>query len=74
MLSDNPAGQHAGIEERIDIADGEHSVVMVRTEDSYLLLPQQRTDAGRRQDVVNFADVYPLAHTFSSTSVTGMRS
>ena len=74
MFADNPARQHAGVEERVNVADGEYPVVLVGTEDCHLLLAEQRADAGGRQDVVNFADVYPLAHTFSSTSVTGMRS
>lgn len=64
MLGDNPARQHAGVEERINVADGEYSVVMVGTEDRHLLLTEQGADAGGRQDVVDAADIYPLAHAF----------
>lgn len=30
MLGDNSARQHAGVKERINVADGEHPVVMMR--------------------------------------------
>ena len=59
MLGDNSARQYAGVKERINVADGEHPVVMIGTEDRHLLLTEQGADAGGGQDVVNFADVYP---------------
>ena len=55
------------------VCAGEYSVVMVGTEDRHLLLTEQGADAGGRQDVVDAADIYPLAHAFSSTRVTGIR-
>ena len=38
MFSDDPAGEHAGLEERVDIADGKDLFVVARAENGNLLM------------------------------------
>lgn len=72
MFGDNFVRQYVGVEEWINVVDGEYFVVMVGMEDCYLLLIEQGVDVGGWQDVVDVVDIYLLVYVFFFIRVIGI--
>jgi hypothetical protein len=52
MLGNQAAGEHAGLEERVDIADGKNLFIVARAENRDLLVAQQRDAGGGRMSLI----------------------